>query len=106
LLQLICRFSSERRFKKGAIVIGFIFLCSLISIRQKQHIYQGAAKQGGENLIKIASYVTAMEPLPEAAATACGSQASIKVATDVIDMIADIRSHDKSDVSLENEHEY
>jgi hypothetical protein len=47
-----------------------------------------------------------MEPVPEAAATACGSQASIKVATDVIDMIADIRSHDKSDVSLENEHEY
>mgnify|MGYP001820030246 FL=1 len=47
-----------------------------------------------------------MEPVPEAAATACGSQAGIKVATDVIDMIADIRSHDKSDVSLKNEHEY
>ena len=47
-----------------------------------------------------------MGPVPEVAATACGSQASKKVATDVIDMVTDIRPHDESVVSLKNENEY
>ena len=70
------------------------------SVRQRQHINQGAAKLCSEKLIKTAPYITAMGPAPEAAATACGSQASINVATDVINMITDIRSHDESAVSL------
>jgi hypothetical protein len=53
-----------------------------------------------ENLIKDSTVHYSYGASAGAAATARGSQAGINVATDVIDMITDIRSHDEGAVSL------
>jgi hypothetical protein len=63
----------------------FHFFMQPHSIRQKLHINQGAAKQGGEKANKDSTVHYSHGPMLEATPVACGSQASINIAMDLND---------------------
>jgi len=63
-------------------------------------------KQCGEKANKDSTVHYSYRANARGSSIACGSQATINVASDVIDMITDNRSHDESAVSLKKEREY